>query len=132
MNNPDLTNFAERYAAAWCSHYPDSVAAFFAQNGSLSVNDGPPAIGRAAIADVARGFFRDFPDMVVTFDKLENRGDAVAFHWTLIGTNTGPNGTGNPLRISGHELWKFDADGLVCESKGSFDAADYERQVRGN
>ena len=132
MNPEQLADFATRYAAAWCSHNPDSVAAFFAENGSISVNNEPPAIGRAAIADVARGFISDFPDMVVTFDRLEPRGDGVEFHWTLIGTNTGPGGSGNRVRISGHELWKFDADGLVGESKGNFDAADYERQVRGN
>ena len=132
MTGDDLTSFATRYAKAWCSHNPDAVAAFFAEHGSLSVNDGPAAVGRAAIAEVAAGFFRDFPDMVVTFDGLQSRGDAVAFHWTLIGTNTGPGGSGNRVRISGHELWKFDADGLVCESKGNFDATDYERQVRGN
>ena len=61
----DLTEFAKRYAEAWCSQNPESVAAFFADNGSLSVNDGPPAVGRAAIAELAQGFMRDFPDMVV-------------------------------------------------------------------
>ena len=61
----ELPKFATRYAKAWCSQDPDSVAAFFAENGSLSVNDGPPAVGRAAIAEVARAFMRDFPDMVV-------------------------------------------------------------------
>jgi len=73
---------------------------------------------------------RDFPDMIVTFDKLESRGDATAFHWTLIGTNTGPGGTGNKVRISGYELWKIDNDGLIAESKGNFGAADYESQLK--
>ena len=62
----ELNDFAKRYAEAWCSQNPESVAAFFAENGSLSVNDGPPAVGRAAIAEVARGFMKTFPDMVVT------------------------------------------------------------------
>jgi hypothetical protein len=66
MMLPELTDFAQRYAKAWCSQNPDSVAAFFAESGSLSVNDAPPAIGRAAIAEIARGFMGDFPDMVVT------------------------------------------------------------------
>jgi hypothetical protein len=38
----DLKNFAKQYADAWCSQNPQNVAAFFAENGSLSVNDGPP------------------------------------------------------------------------------------------
>jgi predicted ester cyclase len=88
---------------------------------------------RNARADNRSGaqFHGDFPDMVIAFERLESRGDAVAFHWTLIGTNTGPGGTGNKVRISGYELWKIDNDGLIGESKGNFDAADYERQIRG-
>jgi len=130
MNADERSRFAESYAEAWCSQHPESVAAFFAENGSLKVNDTPPAVGRAAITEVARGFMRDFPDMVLTFDKLESRGDATAFHWTLTGTNTGPGGIGNEVRISGYELWQFDENGLVRDSKGHFDSADYERQIQ--
>ena len=152
----ELTKFAQRYAEAWCSQNPESVAAFFAKNGSLSVNDGPPAVGRAAIAEVARGFMRDLPDMVVTMDKVTRDSDGTKFHWTFTGTNTGPGGTGKRVRISGYELWKIDNeaggsratwtgkpervdeqggesinDGLIAESKGHFDSAEYERQLRG-
>jgi predicted ester cyclase len=124
-----LTEFAERYAQAWCSYNPERVAAFFGENASLKVNDDAPAIGTMAIAEIARGFMRDFPDIIVTFDKLEPRGDATAFHWTLIGTNSGPGGTGNRVRISGYELWNISDDGVIAESKGHFDAAEYERQL---
>ncbi len=126
----ELSNFAKRYAEAWCSRDPRKIAAFFTENGSISINNGPPAVGRAAIAKEAQAFVTTFPDMVVTFDKLEPREGAVAFHWTLIGTNTGPGGTGNKVRISGYELWKIDNVGLIGESKGHFDAADYERQLK--
>src|SRR5436309_12198302 len=129
-----LTKFATRYAEAWCSQNPENVAAFFAEDGSLSVNDGPPAMGRAAIADIARGFMRDFPDIIVTMDDLKIGGRSscdAAFHWTLIGTNTGPGGTGKRVRISGYELWKIDNDGLIAESKGHFDSAEYDHQLSG-
>jgi len=115
-----LTKFATRYAEAWCSQNPESVAAFFAENGSLSVNDGPAAVGRAAIAEIAQGFMRDFPDMIVTFDKLEPKSNATAFDWTLTGTNAGPGGTGKRVRISG----------LIAGSKGHFDSTEYERQLK--
>ena len=131
MTTDELTRFAESYAKAWCSQNPESVAAFFAQRGSISINNGPPAVGRAAIAREAQAFMTTFPDMIVTFDRLEPRRDATAFHWTLLGTNSGPGGTGNRVRISGYELWKIDNDGLIGESKGHFDAAEYERQLRG-
>ena len=129
MTRDELNDFAARYAKVWSSQNPESVAAFFAENGSLKVNNDAPAVGRAGIARIARGFMRDFPDMVVTFDKLERRGDLTAFHWTLIGTNTGPGGTGKRVRISGYELWKIDESGLIAESKGYFDAADYDWQL---
>ncbi|HXA10127.1 MAG TPA: ester cyclase [Chthoniobacterales bacterium] len=125
----ELTAFAKRYAEAWCRQHPGNVAAFFAENGSLRVNDAAPAIGRAAIAETARGFMRAFPDMIVTFDKLERQGDRTAFHWTLTGTNTGPGGLGKKVRISGYELWTIDQNGLIAESKGHFDHAEYERQL---
>jgi predicted ester cyclase len=131
VTSDKLTEFAKRYAQAWCSHNPERVAAFFGENASLKVNDDAPAIGRTAIAEIAHGFMRDFPDMTVTFDRLEPRGDATAFHWTLIGANTGPGGTGNRVRISGYELWKISDGGLIAESRGHFDSADYERQLNG-
>jgi hypothetical protein len=121
---------AKRYAKAWGSQNPESVAAFFAENGSLSVNDGPPAVGRAAISEVARGFMRDLPDMIVTMDDVTHASDGTKFQWTLTGMNTGPGGTGRRLCISGYELWKIDEDGLIAESKGRFDRAEYERQLK--
>ena len=131
MTSNRLTEFAERYAKAWCSQNPESVAAFFAERGSISINNGPPAVGRAAIAKEARGFMKTFPDMVVTMDKLLRDSDGTKFHWTLTGTNTGPGGTGKRVRISGYELWKIDNDELIAESRGHFDAAEYERQLKG-
>jgi uncharacterized protein (TIGR02246 family) len=131
VTSDELPDFAKRYAEAWCSHDPEKVAGFFAENGSLSVNDGPPAVGRAAIAELARGFIRDLPDMIVTWDTLTVTSNGAMFHWTLAGTNTGPGGTGNRVKISGYELWNIDNDGLIAESKGHFDSAEYERQLKG-
>ncbi len=125
-----LINFAKRYAKAWCSQNPESVAAFFAENGSLSVNDGTPAVGRAAIAEEARGFMTTFPDMIVTMDKVSRDSDGTKFHWTLTGTNTGPGGTGKRVRINGYELWRLENDGLIGNSQGHFDSAEYERQLK--
>jgi predicted ester cyclase len=128
----DLRTFANLYAKAWCSQKPETVAVFYAERGSLSVNGGPPAIGRPAIAEVARGFMTAFPDMEVTMDDLVHNSHepyGTAFHWTLTGTNTGPGGTGNRVRISGYELWRLDENGQIVNSQGHFDVAQYERQV---
>jgi len=130
VTGDNLTEFAKHYAEAWCSHQPEKVASFFAENGSLRVNDGQTALGRAAIAEIAREFMTTFPDMIVTFDKLEPQGDRTTFHWTLNGTNSGPGGTGKRVRISGYELWKVGDDGLIAQSEGHFDSAEYERQLK--
>jgi SnoaL-like polyketide cyclase len=131
MNDPaELTKFAKRYAEAWCSQDPEKVAAFFAERGSISINNGPPAVGRAAIAKGGESFMTTFPDMIVTFDKLESQPDTTTLHWTLTGTNTEPGGTGKRVRISGYEQWKIDNDGLIAESQGHFDGAEYERQLK--
>jgi hypothetical protein len=87
-------------------------------------------MGRGAIAEVARGFMHDLPNMIVTFDKLDRCGGGTAFHWTLDGTNSERSGTGNRVRINGYELWKIDSNGLIAESTGYFDAAEYERQLK--
>ena len=126
VTSDKLTELARRYAEAWCSQNPAKVAAFYAKDGSISVNGAPPV----PIAEVARGFMHGFPDMVVTFDKLETTATGTEFHWTFTGTNSGPDGTGNKVRISGYELWKIDNHGLISESKGHFDAADYEGQLK--
>jgi uncharacterized protein (TIGR02246 family) len=124
-----LRDFAERYTAAWCSHDPASVASFFSPTGSLSVNGGAPAVGREAIAEVAQGFIATFPDLRVLMDNLVIRDDRVEYHWTLVGANTGPGGTGHRVRVSGFEAWQIGPDGLIAESRGSFDSAEYQRQL---
>lgn len=121
--------FAIRYTAAWCSQNPASVAAFFAENGSLKINDGAPSVGRAAITEAAKSFMSAFPDLVVEMDGLEYAGQQYRYRWTLTGTNSGAGGSGRKVRISGHEEWTISADGLIAVSLGHFDAADYDRQI---
>jgi hypothetical protein len=72
-----------------------------------------------------------FPDMVVKMDRLKLDGSSIEYHWTLTGTNTGPGGTGRAVRISGYEEWRIGADGVIDESKGHFDEAEYQRQLGG-
>ena len=70
-----------------------------------------------------------FPDMKLFMDGLSEQGDRFVYRWTLAGTNTGPGGTGKRVRISGFEEWRIGADGLIAESQGHFDSAEYQRQL---
>jgi hypothetical protein len=129
MDSSTMNEFATRYTAAWCSQHAASVASYFEEQGSLKINDGTPAVGRAAITNSAQSFMTAFPDIVVKMDRLVVKGAKTEYHWTLTGTNTGPGGTGKFVKISGFEEWRFGPDGLIAESLGHFDAADYERQL---
>jgi len=105
------------------------VASFFAEDGSLAVNGQEPAVGRSAIADIARDFYEAFPDTVVVMDLARLAGDRAVYMWTYEGTNTGPGGTGHAVRFNGWEQWTLDHDGLIAVSDGRFDTAEYERQL---
>src|SRR5437899_10961736 len=107
-NLQSIRNFAEAYTAAWCSQNAASVATFYEENGSLSVNENA-AVGREAITQAAQGFMTAFPDMRVVMDDLLVQDDGANYHWTLTGTNTGPGGTGRPVHISGFEVWQIGA-----------------------
>ena len=129
MNDVELRRLATEYTAAWCSQDAARVASFFAENGSLTINEGRPSVGRAAITAAAQEFMTAFPDMIVAMDDVIVDGSGAVFHWTLTGTNTGPGGTGHAVRISGYEEWTIGADGLIQKSLGHFDEADYQRQL---
>jgi predicted ester cyclase len=124
-----LRDFATRYTAAWCSQDAGSVASFFSPSGSLAINGGAPAVGRSAITATVQDFMTAFPDLKVTMDDLLDQGEKVIYKWTLSGANTGPGGTGKRVRISGFEEWRIGGDGLVAESLGHFDSAEYQRQL---
>ena len=130
MNQTALTDFATRYAAAWSSQNPVSLASFYNENGSLTVNGAAPSVGRTAISETARGFMTAFPDMVVKMARSSQDGSHAIFRWIWTGTNTGPGGTGKSVRITGHEEWTIGADGLIVESKGHYDEAEYQRQLK--
>ena len=131
MSNRDLTDFATRYAAAWSGKDPVKFAAFYEENGSLTVN-GDASVGRAAITATARSYMAAFPDMVVKLDSLGQEAGQTIFHWTWTGTNTGPGGTGRAVNLRGYERWTIGADGLIAKSEGHFDNEEYQRQLNGS
>ena len=86
-----MQTFAEQHAEAWSSLDPARIAAHFAENGSLVINNGgTPSVGRAAVTEAARSFMTGYPDMVVTLDRLERVGDKYRFHWNFVGTKHRP------------------------------------------
>src|SRR5262245_51648241 len=131
VNLEGVRAFAVRYTTAWCSQDASQVASFFAEDGLLTINGGKPSVGREAITSAAGGFMSDFPDFIVRMDSVEQRGRGFVYYWTLTGTNTGPGGTGSRIQISGYEEWTIGRDGLITQTLGHFDEAEYKRQLGG-
>jgi len=77
-----------------------------------------------------QAFFADFPDLVLYMDDLRSGGIKAVLLWTLEGTNSGPGGTGNFVRIKGWQNWRLSDALLIVEADGGFDALDYERQIK--
>ena len=123
----ELQTFAEHSTQAWGTREGANVAAFYSPQGNWSVNGGPPASSRPAITEVEQGFMRDFPDLQIFMDGLSVANEKICYRWTLTGTY---RETGKSVRISGRELWRIGSDGLIAESQGHFDAAEYERQIQ--
>jgi uncharacterized protein (TIGR02246 family) len=123
-----LREMAARYAEAWSSHDPEAVASFYAEDGKIVINRGDPIVGRAAVAEMAQGFYDEFPDIVVHLDELRHSDRDAVFLWTLEGTHSG---TGNRVKVGGWEAWELNDALEVAASRGYFDAEDYDRQVTG-
>lgn len=117
---------ARAYTAAWNTGSPDAVAAFFAEQGQIIINDGEPYLGRAGVAQMASGFFSDVPDLALTCDGVRVAGEHVLYLWTFTGTHATSK---RKLRVTGWEEWDLDASLKVVLSCGWFDADDYARQT---
>jgi uncharacterized protein (TIGR02246 family) len=128
MSPARAKEMAENYMKAWCSHDPNAVASFYAEDGRIIINDGEPSSGRSEIAEMAQSFYNDFPNLVVKMDSIRSSGTHAVLMWTLDGTNSV---TGNHVEVRGWEYWRYSVEGLVAESAGHFDAEDYQRQVDG-
>jgi uncharacterized protein (TIGR02246 family) len=123
---PDIRDLGARYAKAWSSLSPDAVASFYEKDGRITINGGEPLVGRAAIAEMAKGFYDAFPNLIVRMDDIRMAGSNAIFMWTLEGTHST---TRNFVKVGGWEEWTLSADALVAASRGYFDAVEYERQI---
>ncbi len=129
LNPEEIQRLAEGYTAAWCSRSAEAVGAYFSEDARSIINDGEPSVGRAVIAEAMGAFFADFPDLMLHMDELRTAGNKAIFLWTLEGTNSGPGGTGNRVRIGGWQNWRLSDDLLIVEADGGYDELEYDRQV---
>ena len=127
MHDPDkIRELAEAVVGAWNSMNPDAVAESYAEQTRFSINRGEPMRSRAEISEMAAGFMRDFPDMVLHCDSILSAGNHAIYTWTFEGHH---KDTGKAVRFSGWEEWEIGDDLKVDSSAGWFDEADFQRQL---
>lgn len=119
-----IEQLARTYTEAWCSRDPARVAGHYVPRGMITINGGDAA----RIAEVAEAFIAAFPDIEVFMDDLVLREDGIIeYRWTFTGTSAE---TGKSVRVPGFEEWTIAPDGLIAESRGHYDEAEYDRQVQ--
>ena len=100
----------------WGAEYEGSIQI---ANGRLPLDD--PEMARRVAEDGLEGPVQLGPEALAELLRSSH-----------LLTLSGPGGTGNAVHISGYEAWTISAQGLIQESKGHFDAAEYDRQLIGN
>lgn len=108
-------DIAAACTAAWNTGSTQAVAAFYAPDGGIVINNGTPWVNREGVAQMAAGFFADVPNLLLTCDAVRVAGDHIAYFWTFTGTHSG---SGNPLNIVGWKEWDMNADLKVQSSRG--------------
>jgi len=122
-DSTQIQQLARTYTEAWCSRDPAQVAEHYVPGGTIAINGGEAT----AIGEVAQAFIAAFPDIEVFMDDLVVREDgSVEYRWTFTGTSAE---TGKSVRVPGYEEWTIASDGLIAESRGHYDEAEYDRQL---
>ncbi|MGB3279404.1 MAG: nuclear transport factor 2 family protein [Pseudorhodobacter sp.] len=124
-----VTEMARSYTAAWNSLTASAVAAFYAEDGEIIINNGDPWSGRTRVSEMAAGFYADVPDLTLTCDDIRLAGSHAIYVWTFSGHHAA---SGNPLEIHGWEEWEIGPDLKINASRGWFDAEDYAKQAAGS
>jgi hypothetical protein len=124
LDQGQVRDFARTYTEAWCSHDPARVADHFTLGGTIAINGGAHGDhgGCALVQDRVPGHTEFMDDVLL-------KEEAVEYHWTFTGTSTSRYRQVPWVQISGFEEWRFGDDGLVAESQGHYDQAEYDQQL---
>ena len=95
----------------------ESAEHFFADTYAHHDPASPHVRDRDGLKQVLRAFLAGCPDLHITIDQLLAEGDMVTKRWTYHATHTGDLSglppTGNPITMSGLELFRLDGGKIV-------------------
>lgn len=123
----------EQWIAAFQSCDADAVIACYADDAvNFQVASGAPDVGKEAIADGTRAFFKAFPDAWSRVENIIVDGDRAAWEWIGGGTFLGEFGdlkpTGRSFEIRGCGFFTF-RDGLIIRQQGYWDKESWFGQI---
>jgi steroid delta-isomerase-like uncharacterized protein len=133
-----LTDFAERWEAAWNSHQPDRVLELMTEDIVYDDSAWPRTMrGHGDVREFLEALWRGMPDL--RFEMVEgpflHPSEQVAnFYWKGAGTFTGPLDppgfapTGARIEIDGFDLQEY-RDGRVCRLRIVTDMMEVSRQL---
>lgn len=137
MTRSEQILLVERLLESWNAHDPDAIAACYAPDAvtrDMTLHE--PQHGRVAIRATARMYLRAFPDVRFTLVRLacDPEADLVCEEWQAVGTHRGDlmgvAPTGRSVEVSGCNVIRIDADGLISEETTYWDAHGVIRQLR--
>ena len=110
-------------------NFEQLAAANFLRNlNGISVAKSPHEMGAHM-----KVYFTAFPDLQITLENKEIKGNKVFLHWSATGTNTGVFGevaaTGKKVRINGFSHLFFDEAGMLYREDVYFNELDLLQQL---
>ena len=133
------TALVERYLDCVNRGDAEGLAALYAVDGVVyEPLSSEPVKGRQAIAAVFSAFKRAIPDLEWRLVRpLVENGERIAFEVAVTGVNDGPLATpegelpptGRAVSVEMALFETLDADGLIAEERGYFDATGFAAQL---
>lgn len=130
LSDDQVVALANQYVDAWSAHDAGRVAALFSPDGTLQINDQPPAAGREAVTDAVTRELDRVPDSRLVADGTSVDGMHAVVRWTLSGSSTDAIGARSYVRISGEDDWTIGRDSLLAAVVRHYDEAELARQLR--
>lgn len=124
----------QAYLAAWNSHEPAAVAAFFTEDAVYDDRGaGEIATGSAAIRDHAASVMAAFPDLRFEMVRAAHAENFTAGHWTSSMTHSGElsglKGTGRVVKTEGVDVATLNDDERISHLVSFYDGAQIMRDL---
>jgi C-1 hydroxylase len=124
LTHTDLRAFVDRYITVQQRRDPAELAAFHAEDGIVESPMYGTLVGRAAVEEAWRAFFRSFPDATFDVEQVIVEPPDLAVFATVTATHVneffGLPGTNRRIDFRGARLMRMDGD-LIAQERRIYD-----------